>query len=146
MTGAAADWHTFESRGALAERLAGDVAGSLAQAIAERGVGFLAVSGGTTPGDMFRALSNAAIDWSKVIVTLIDERFVPESSSRSNAALVRATLIQNRARAARFVPLLSKGMPSSANASQSCAGSMSKAIWKLGRMHASLVGPLPVAR
>lgn len=105
VAGAAPDWRTFDSRDTLAETLAKDVASSLTQAIAERGVAFLAVSGGSTPGGMFRALSNAEIDWSKVVVTLIDERFVPESSPRSNAALVRATLLQNRARAAQFVPL-----------------------------------------
>ena len=42
-----------------------------------RGAGFLAVSGGTTPGQFFAALSGMAIDWEKVTVTLVDERCVP---------------------------------------------------------------------
>jgi 6-phosphogluconolactonase len=35
----------------------------------------------------------------------VDERFVPASSPRSNAGLVAANLLQNAAKAARFVPL-----------------------------------------
>jgi 6-phosphogluconolactonase len=102
---APAQWHEFAGRDELATTLAEDVAASLSRAIAHRGVGFLAVSGGTTPAQMFGVLSTEQIDWQKVVVTLIDERNVPESSSRSNAALARRTLLQNRAAAARFVPL-----------------------------------------
>lgn len=97
--------HEFATRGELAVTLARGVAETLAAAIAARGAAFIAVSGGTTPAAFFRALSQEPIDWGKVVITLVDERFVPESSDRSNAALVRANLLQNRAAEARFVPL-----------------------------------------
>jgi 6-phosphogluconolactonase len=99
------EWHEFATRGELATTLAEDIAAALARAIARRGTAFLAVSGGRTPAEMFAALSNAKIDWTNVVLTLIDERNVPETSPRSNAALVRSHLLQNRAAAARFVPL-----------------------------------------
>ena len=70
-----------------------------------RGTGFLAVSGGTTPAHFFAELSKAAIDWNKVIVTLVDERLVPPASPRSNARLVADKLLQGPAAAAHFVPL-----------------------------------------
>ena len=38
-------------------------------------------------------------------MTLVDERQVDETSARSNAKLVKATLVQNEAAVARFVPL-----------------------------------------
>jgi 6-phosphogluconolactonase len=98
-------WREFATRVELARMLAGEIAGKLADAIARRGIGFIAVSGGTTPTAMFGALSAERVDWKKVIVTLIDERFVPETSPRSNAALAHRTLLQNRAKTARFVPL-----------------------------------------
>ncbi len=98
-------WKTFASRDELARTLARDVADTLSEAIKRRGTGLLAVSGGSTPANMFRVLANADIDWSKVTIILVDERFVPETSSRSNAAMVRATLLQGKAKAARFVPL-----------------------------------------
>lgn len=98
-------WNEFETRDALAAALAKRVADTLKAAIASRGAAFLAVSGGTTPGRFFAALSKEPLDWSKVTVTLVDERFVPESSPRSNAALAKANLLQNEASAAAFAPL-----------------------------------------
>jgi 6-phosphogluconolactonase len=67
------------------------------------------VSGGSTPGQFFEALSRVDIDWSKVTVTLVDERLVPDTSPRSNAALVKTKLLQNNARAATFLPLYGTG-------------------------------------
>lgn len=96
----------FEAREVLAENLARDVADELARSIQAKGKATLAVSGGTTPKLFFEKLSLTDIPWSRVSVTLVDERQVPESSERSNARLVRAHLLQNRAAAARFVPLV----------------------------------------
>lgn len=104
---AAPDLHEFASRAALADALAGRVSTLLQEAVERRGAGFLAVSGGTTPAAFFAALSNRDIDWSKVTVTLIDERLVPPSSPRSNAGLVMGALLTGKAAAARFVPLYS---------------------------------------
>lgn len=99
------DWTVFTDRETLAGALADHVAERLATAIAGRGSGFLAVSGGTTPGRFFAALSSRPIAWDKVTVTLVDERFVPPSSPRSNAALVADMLLRNAASLARFAPL-----------------------------------------
>lgn len=96
----------FEAREALAEGLARDVGDELARAIEAKGKATLAVSGGTTPKLFFEKLSQADIPWSRVSVTLVDERQVPETSERSNARLVRQHLLQNKAAAARFVPLV----------------------------------------
>lgn len=98
-------WHDFDGRDALAAGFSDAVAKHLADAIVKRGTALLAVSGGTTPAKFFAALSNQPIAWDKVTVTLIDERFVPASSPRSNAGLVAANLLQNAAAAAKFVPL-----------------------------------------
>jgi 6-phosphogluconolactonase len=105
LNSASYNWNAFSGRPELAAALAGRVADRLSKAIAERGKALLAVSGGTTPAKFFAALSAAPIAWDKVIVTLVDERFVPASSPRSNAGLVAANLLQNTAKAARFVPL-----------------------------------------
>lgn len=98
-------WNGFADRQDLATALAGEIGDQLTRAITERGTALLAVSGGTTPAKLFAALSTTPIAWEKVIVTLVDERFVPPSSPRSNAGLVAANLLQNKAAAARFVPL-----------------------------------------
>jgi 6-phosphogluconolactonase len=96
----------FEARETLAETLARDVADELQRAIEAKGKATLAVSGGATPKLFFEKLSTADIPWNRVSVTLVDERQVPETSERSNARLVRQHLLQNRAAAATFIPLV----------------------------------------
>jgi 6-phosphogluconolactonase len=95
----------YPTREALTEALAQRVAGALEQALAERGHALLAVSGGTTPALFFQHLSHAAIAWPQVTVTLVDERFVAEDSSRSNARLAKTNLLTERAASANFLPL-----------------------------------------
>jgi 6-phosphogluconolactonase len=89
----------------LAEAFAEWTAALLSDAVAERGAATLIVSGGNTPKRYFGALSRRDIDWSRVNVTLADERRVADDNPRSNAKLVRENLLQNRAVAARFIPL-----------------------------------------
>ncbi len=96
---------TFKNRQALAQALARVVAQGLSRAITLKGSAVLAVSGGTTPQRFFENLSHEEITWENVTVTLVDERQVDETSPRSNARLVKASLLQNKAKAARFVPL-----------------------------------------
>jgi 6-phosphogluconolactonase len=91
--------------GALAAALATRVAVQLRAALDARGHAVLAVSGGNTPKRFFEHLSRALLDWARVVVTLVDERWVPESSERSNARLVKTALLQHEAAAAQFVPL-----------------------------------------
>lgn len=95
---------------ALASHLAQSVAADLGAAIDQDGRASLAVSGGSTPVKFFQALSaHDEIDWSKVTVTLVDERWVDADSDRSNARLVRRNLLQHGAAEARFVPLFADG-------------------------------------
>ncbi|MDB5525969.1 MAG: pgl [Rhizobium sp.] len=98
-------FNTFSNGAALAEALASKVAQALSEAISARGQASLAVSGGSTPKAFFRALSAKPLDWGKVTITLVDERFVPETSDRSNHALVSNGLLQDAAAAAKFIPL-----------------------------------------
>ncbi len=95
----------YPSRDALMQGLADRVAADLRMALEKRGRASLAVPGGTTPGPFLTALAGADLAWDRVAVMLTDERFVPESSPRSNTALLRSTLLQGRASAARLVPL-----------------------------------------
>jgi 6-phosphogluconolactonase len=64
-----------------------------------------AVPGGTTPGPIFDSLCAVDLDWSRVHVMLTDERWVPETSDRSNTKLLRERLLVERAAAATYVPL-----------------------------------------
>lgn len=98
-------WEEFASGPELADALADVVAEQLTKAVNTRGSALIAVSGGSTPPPFFRALSRKKIDWPRVTVTLVDERFVPATSERSNARLVTRHLLQNEAARADFVGL-----------------------------------------
>jgi len=101
----AAHLHAFADPAALAEHLAADVAARLADGVARRGTASIAVSGGSTPVRFFQALSGCDIAWDKVVVTLVDERFVPADNPRSNHLLVATHLLQGKAAQAIFLPL-----------------------------------------
>ncbi|MBB3383211.1 MULTISPECIES: 6-phosphogluconolactonase [unclassified Rhizobium] len=100
-----ANMHAFANGAELAGKLADKVAETLSAAITARGSASIAVSGGSTPKAFFQALSSHSIDWGKVMVTLVDERFVPSDNPRSNHLLVQENLLKDKAAAAKFLPL-----------------------------------------
>lgn len=99
--------HRFTSNEAATEALADAIIARLQAAIAERGVASLIVSGGKSPVPLFARLRVAALDWSKVWISLADERWVAPSSPDSNERLLREHLLRDAAAAARFVALKS---------------------------------------
>jgi len=100
----------FANRLELAKALAETVASDIAADIEANGQATIAVSGGTTPAKFFASLGkHREIAWEKVVITLVDERWVPETSDRSNANLVNTTMLQGPAATARFLPLYSGG-------------------------------------
>lgn len=96
---------TFSSASELATVFSQRIADTLKQAISEKGHASLVVSGGSTPLPLFKALSVRAIDWSKVTITLADERWVDANDAASNEKLVRENLLQDNAASARFIAL-----------------------------------------
>lgn len=69
----------------------------------------LLLSGGHTPAPVFEALSQAPIEWERVDIGLVDERWLLPDDSDSNAHLVRKHLLRGHAAAARFEPLTRPG-------------------------------------
>ncbi len=115
--------HEFADPSALADALAARIGADLNAGLAARGSALLAVSGGSTPRLFFERLgARNDIDWSGVTITLVDERWVPASSDRSNAALVQKHLMRGPASAARFVPLFSGGHTPTPSAVAQTAG------------------------
>lgn len=97
--------HLFATGAQAAADIAARIAAILSAAIAARGVASIALSGGRSPRPVLEALSRVALDWGKVVVTLVDERWVAPDSPDSNERLVRETLLQGDAAKARFVPM-----------------------------------------
>jgi 6-phosphogluconolactonase len=85
--------------------LADTLASELSSALRANDTASLAVPGGTTPGPIFDSLCGVDLDWARVHVMLTDERWVPETSERSNTRLLRQRLLTDRAAAAMYLPL-----------------------------------------
>nr|WP_312448907.1 6-phosphogluconolactonase [Brevundimonas naejangsanensis] len=98
---------TFPTREAWAEAAADRLAEALAEALAADGRALFAGSGGSTPSPIYARLAQADLDWARVTATLVDERYVPEASPDSNAALLKRALLTGPVAGARFVPLYS---------------------------------------
>lgn len=97
--------HSLPGPEQLAQTLAERVAGALDYAVTTHGSASLVVSGGRSPIAFFEALSRCALDWSKVQISLADERWVDSDHPDSNEGLLRRHLLRNAAAAARLLGL-----------------------------------------
>lgn len=98
--------HAAATPAAAAQALADQVAQALRLAVHQRGRAMLWVSGGSTPLPFFQALAGMALDWARVQVALVDDRWCDptnaDAQADSNEAMVRRHLLVGPAAAARF--------------------------------------------
>ena len=90
----------------LEQDLAQSIISTLEEELEMEGRASLLLSGGSTPLNLYARLSHFDIDWEKVMVGLVDERYVSVDSSQSNERLIKEALIQNKATKVRFVGLI----------------------------------------
>jgi len=102
---AAVKAHELADAKTLAATLARDVAERLRVAIAAKGQACVVLSGGRSPVPFLERLAAEALDWSKVTVSLADERWVPVEHADSNAGLLARHLLKGTAAKARFMGL-----------------------------------------
>lgn len=95
----------FPSSALLVEALATRISDLLRDGIHRRGQASLAVSGGSTPIPLFAKLAEMDLEWNKVTVSLVDERWVEPEARDSNENLVRTWLLRSKAATARFIPM-----------------------------------------
>lgn len=97
---------TFSSAAAAADAAASAIGRQLAEALQTRGRASLVATGGRSPGPVFdRLREQPGIDWSRVLVTLSDERCVAADDAASNAKGVRERLLRGAAAKAHLLPL-----------------------------------------
>ena len=101
------DFYSANNSESLASDLCQSIGGILTEAIRNRGRACIAVSGGSTPIPLFKELSFLNIDWKKVDLTLVDDRWVSPKNTDSNELLIRTYLIKNKATKVNFIPLKS---------------------------------------
>ncbi|WP_343598450.1 6-phosphogluconolactonase [Pseudomonas sp.] len=102
---AAVQVHDLADARTLAATLARDVAERLRAAIAAKGQACVVLSGGRSPVPFLEQLAGEQLDWTKITVSLADERWVPVEHADSNAGLLARHLFKGPAAKARFVGL-----------------------------------------
>jgi len=98
----------YESSRILVKNFVKEVSDILKDEITKKNSATLLVSGGSTPKLFFQELSKVEIQWEKVKIGLVDERWLLSSNKDSNAYLVKKHLLQNEAKNAKFIPLFIK--------------------------------------
>ncbi len=96
------EFHSYTSRASLTAELARAVAALLSEGIEKNGRASLAVSGGSTPVQLFETLSLIDLPWKNIDICLVDERWLEPDEEDSNEHLVRTHLLQNKAKDACF--------------------------------------------
>lgn len=102
------EFREFSSALELNSAFALEIKEQLAKAIEQRGHAVLGVSGGKTPLPLFQALCDLNLAWEHVTVALVDDRWLDETHPDSNEGLVKAHLLQKKAKSARFVSLVNQ--------------------------------------
>jgi 6-phosphogluconolactonase len=90
---------------AVARRAAAFIADAARDAVAARGRFVLAVSGGTTPWRMLRALAALDLPWPAVAVVQVDERVAPAGDAERNLSRLRESLAQAPLAATQIHPM-----------------------------------------
>ena len=81
------------------------ISNRLNSSIENEGSASLVVSGGSSPIRIYEELSNIDISWSRVFLTLVDDRFVDPDHKDSNQKLLYNHFIKNKAKDIKFFPL-----------------------------------------
>ena len=95
-------WHEYPDIPPCIDALSRHIATHMAAVLENAGECSVAVSGGRSPIPLFERLATADLDWTRVRLRLVDERFVPPGDPDSNETLVRRHLLTGKAADADF--------------------------------------------
>ncbi len=98
--------HKYRDMDSLVNELTPKINDVLETAIEQKKKASILLSGGNTPIQLYQKLSNCNIEWHKVSIGLVDERFVSTNSPFSNEKMIRDTLIKNKAKNAQFIGMI----------------------------------------
>lgn len=101
--------HSYESQTQWTWGAAVAISSALARDLQQQPRARLLLSGGSTPAPVYEALSKAPLDWERVDVALVDERWLLPDDPDSNSRLIRESLLRNNAAKARFESITRPG-------------------------------------
>jgi len=102
--------HRFESRDEASTAAASRIAELLKYRLKHQDHASFVISGGSSPLECFRALSETPLDWDRVDILLSDERWVPPDHADSNEKLAREALLVDKASEAQLQPVYAAGV------------------------------------
>ena len=102
------DFLEYNHREDLVSKVAEILAADLISSVKGGGNAIFSVPGGSTPGPIFDKLCEFDLDWKRVSIILTDERWVPETSERSNTKLLRERLLIKKASLATYISMYSE--------------------------------------
>ncbi|MBA3487723.1 MAG: 6-phosphogluconolactonase, partial [Lysobacter sp.] len=103
-------WHGFTGTDAWRWACAVAISAQLRRDLERFPRARLLLSGGSTPGPVYRALAKAPLDWERINVALVDERWLMPDDPDSNARTVREDLMTHHAARARFETMTRPGL------------------------------------
>ena len=89
---------TFENKKDLESTLLLKISICISDAIKKYGDARFLLSGGSTPINLYSLLSEETIEWEKVKIGLVDERFVPIENLFNNETQIKNNLLKNSAK------------------------------------------------
>lgn len=89
---------TFENKKNLENTLLLKISTCISDAIKKYGDARFLLSGGSTPMNLYSLLSEETIEWEKVKIGLVDERFVPIENLFNNETQIKNNLLKNSAK------------------------------------------------
>ena len=102
-------FHVHADAGQWISAIVAETAAALSAKLAGTGHARLLVSGGSTPAPVYQALARQSLDWARIEIGLVDERWLPIGDPDSNARLIQETLLTGSASAAKFTPIRMPG-------------------------------------
>ena len=88
----------FENKKNLESSLLLKISSCISDAIIKYGDARFLLSGGSTPMNLYSLLSEETIEWEKVKIGLVDERFVPIENLFNNETQIKNNLLKNSAK------------------------------------------------
>lgn len=87
--------NTFQTEQAFIETVVREIHSRILQKTKQGKIFRLALSGGSTPGPIYRRLAELDITWEQLEIYLVDERYVPFKDPHSNYRMIRETLLDH---------------------------------------------------
>ncbi len=100
------NWNEFNSTATLEQNLLRRIEHQIQISIKSQGFAKLLLSGGSTPMNLYRKFNSFLIDWNKVEIGLVDERWVENESADSNFYNIKLALGQEITSLSSFIPMV----------------------------------------